>query len=138
MRPLHHDPHFTFRFAGDRLISRFHLEGMEAGQQVSVFRINPGTGDPGLLAKATVGNGGWVNLPKPISVQAGEGFIVVPQVGSLKLSPGRMVFYGICLVGVLALFGYFCGLAQGSANALFLACACAAAGAFVVLLGYGP
>ena len=30
MLPLYHDPHFTFRFADDRLIPRFHLEGVEA------------------------------------------------------------------------------------------------------------
>ena len=35
MRPLYEDPHFTFRFADDRLIPRFHLEGVEAGQQVA-------------------------------------------------------------------------------------------------------
>ena len=43
MRPLYEDPHFTFRFADDRIIPRFHLEGVEAGRQVSVFRIDPGT-----------------------------------------------------------------------------------------------
>jgi hypothetical protein len=31
MLPLYHDPHFTFRFADDRIIPRFHLEGIEAG-----------------------------------------------------------------------------------------------------------
>ena len=30
MLPLYHDPHFTFRFADDRLIPRFHLEDIEA------------------------------------------------------------------------------------------------------------
>jgi hypothetical protein len=45
MRPLYEDPHFTFRFADDRIIPRFHLEGVEAGQQVSVFKIDPGTGE---------------------------------------------------------------------------------------------
>ena len=39
MLPLHHDPHFTFRFADDRIIPRFHLEGVEAGRRVSVFWI---------------------------------------------------------------------------------------------------
>ena len=28
---LYHDPHFTFRFADDRIIPRFHLDGVEAG-----------------------------------------------------------------------------------------------------------
>jgi putative acetyltransferase len=79
MRPLYEDPHFTFRFADDRSIPRFHLEGVEAGRRVSVFRIDPGTGERlGLLATATVGEGGWVDLAEPIIVRAGEAFIAVP------------------------------------------------------------
>jgi hypothetical protein len=31
MLPLYQDPWFTFRFADDRIIPRFHLEGVEAG-----------------------------------------------------------------------------------------------------------
>jgi hypothetical protein len=57
---LHEDPHFTFRFADDRIIPRFHLEGVEAGRRVEVFKINPGTGERlGLLAMATVREGQW-------------------------------------------------------------------------------
>ena len=79
MIPLHHDPCFTFRFADDRIISRFHLEGVEAGRRVSVFKIDPGAGERlGLLATATVGDGGWVDLPEPIIVRAGDAFIAVP------------------------------------------------------------
>jgi hypothetical protein len=78
--PLYEDPHFTFRFAGDRLIPRFHLEGVEAGRQVKVFRIDPGTGERlGLLATATVGADGWVGLAEPITMRAGEAFIAVPE-----------------------------------------------------------
>ena len=54
MLPLHHDPHFnfTFRFADDRIIPRFHLEGFGAGHRVDVFRIDPDTGERlGLIAK---------------------------------------------------------------------------------------
>ncbi len=59
MLPLYQDPRFTFRFADDRLIPRFHLEGADAGRRVAVFKINPGTGERlGLLARATVGEGG--------------------------------------------------------------------------------
>jgi len=77
---LHEDPHFTFRFADDRIISRFHLEGVEAGRQVSVFKIDPGTEERlGLLATATVGEGGWVVLMQPIFVGAGEAFMAVPE-----------------------------------------------------------
>jgi hypothetical protein len=79
MLPLYQDPHFTFRFADERIIPRFHLEGVEAGQQVSVFRIDPGTGGRlGLLATATVGEGGWVSLAEPISLRAGDTFVAVP------------------------------------------------------------
>ena len=67
------------RFAEDRLIPRFHLEGVEAGRRVSMFKIDPGTGERlGLLATATVGEGGWVKLPEPLIVMAGEAFIAVP------------------------------------------------------------
>jgi len=80
MIALHHDPHFTFRFADDRIIPRFHLEGVEAGRRVSVFRIDPVTSEQlGLLATAIVGEGGWVDLDQPIIVRAGEAFVAVPQ-----------------------------------------------------------
>ena len=70
MLPLYHDPHFTFRFAEDRIIPRFHLEGIEAGRRVNVFKIDPGTGERlGFLATANVGEGGWVGLREPIIVR---------------------------------------------------------------------
>ena len=79
MIPLYHDPHFTFRFAEDRVIVRFHLEGVGPGRRVEVFRIDPRTGGRlGVLATATVGEGGWVDLPGPITVRAGEAFVAVP------------------------------------------------------------
>jgi hypothetical protein len=75
MLPLYEDPGFTFRFTDDRLIPRFHLEGIEAGRQVMVYRIDPGTGERlGVLAMATIGEGGWVDLAEPIIVRAGEEF----------------------------------------------------------------
>jgi hypothetical protein len=78
--PLHHDPHFIFRFAEDRIIPRFHLEGVEVGRRVAVHKIDPGSGERlGLLATACVGEGGWVDLPEPITVRAGEEFIAVPE-----------------------------------------------------------
>ena len=80
MLPLYHDACFTFRFAADRIIPRFHLEGVEAGRRVEVFKIDPGTGERlGLLVKATVGEGGWVDLAEPIIVRAGEAFVAVPE-----------------------------------------------------------
>jgi hypothetical protein len=78
--PLHHDPHFTFRFAENRIIPRFQLEGVEVGRRVSVFKIDPGNGERlGLLATATVSAGGWVDLPEPIIVRIGEAFVAVPE-----------------------------------------------------------
>ncbi len=78
MLPLYHEPHFTFRFAEDRIIPRFHLEGVQAGRHVSIFKINPGTGERlRLLATATVGEGGWVDLLEPIIVRRGDVFIAV-------------------------------------------------------------
>jgi hypothetical protein len=41
MIPLYEDRHFTFRFADDRIIPRFHLEGIGVGRRVSVFKIDP-------------------------------------------------------------------------------------------------
>jgi hypothetical protein len=80
MIPLHQDPWFIFRFAEDRRIPRFHLEGVEAGRRVTVFRIDPGSGERlSLMATATVGEGGWVDLAEPIIVRAGEAFIAVPD-----------------------------------------------------------
>ena len=80
MLPLYEDPCFTFRFADDRLIPRFHLEGVEAGRQVSVYRIDPGTGERlELLATATVGDSGWVDLTKPIIVRAGDALVAVSE-----------------------------------------------------------
>jgi putative acetyltransferase len=84
MRPLYEDPHFTFSFAEDRLIPRFHLEGVPPGQRVTLFKIDPGTGERlGLLTTATVGEGGWVNLAEPITVRAGEAFVAVPATASV-------------------------------------------------------
>jgi hypothetical protein len=79
MLPLHQDPWFTFRFADDRLIPRFHLEGVPAGQRVSVFKMDPGTGEwLDLLTTGTVDEAGWVDLAEPIIVRAGEAIIAVP------------------------------------------------------------
>jgi hypothetical protein len=81
MLPLYQDPWFTFRFAEDRIIPRFHLEGVEAGRRVEVYKIDPGGGERlGLLATAVVvDQGGWVDLTEPIIVRAGAAFIAVPE-----------------------------------------------------------
>jgi hypothetical protein len=78
MLPLYEDPHFTFSFADDRIIPRFHLEGVPSGSVVSVYKIDPATGARlGLLASAVVGDAGWVALDTPIVVRAGDTFIAV-------------------------------------------------------------
>ena len=77
MTPLYHESHFTFRFADDRIIPRFHLEGVEPGRRVEVFRLDPASGERlELLREAEVGAGGWVDLAEPLTVRTGEGFIV--------------------------------------------------------------
>jgi len=82
MLPLYEDPCFTFRFADDRIIRRFQLEGVEVGRPVSVFKIDPSTGErQNLLATATAGDGGWVDLLEPIMVRVGEAFIAVLEPG---------------------------------------------------------
>ena len=96
MRPLYEEPHFTFRFADVRIIPRFHLEGVSARRHVSVFRIDPGTGERlGLLATAAVGEGGWVDLREPIIVRAGDVFIAVPEraEGPMTWLGGRMMIF---------------------------------------------
>ena len=80
MLPLYEDPYFTFRFADDRIIPRFHLEGVEVGRRVKIYKTEPNTGERlGLLAMATVGEGGWVDLREPIMVRAGDTVIAVPE-----------------------------------------------------------
>ena len=92
MTPLHRDPHFTFRFADNRLVPRFHLDGVEPGTPVSVFAIDPESGERlGLIATASVGDGGWVDLPEPLVVQAGRASLpfAEPQaVGTIATSTG--------------------------------------------------
>ena len=80
MLPLHEDSWFTFRFADDRLIPRFHLDGVEVGRRVKLFRIDADTGERlCLMATATVGEGGWVELAEAIIVRAGDAFIAMPD-----------------------------------------------------------
>jgi hypothetical protein len=80
MIPLYRDPEFTFRFADDRIITRFCLEEVAPGNKVAVFRLDPETGRRlGLLATATVGDAGWVEVADPIVMRAGEAFSAVPE-----------------------------------------------------------
>lgn len=80
MLPLYEEPYFTFRFADDRVVGRFHLGGVGPGRRVRVVRLDPATGERReLLAEAVVGDGGWVELAEPIAVHAGDGFVAVPE-----------------------------------------------------------
>lgn len=80
MLPLYEDPWFTFRFEDARIIPRFHLEGVKPGTNITVVKIDPSTQERlGLIGVAVVGEGGWVDMPKPITVNAGDAFIVVPE-----------------------------------------------------------
>jgi hypothetical protein len=139
MQTLSEDLGFTFRFADDRIIPRFHLDGLRAGQRLAVFKIEPVTGEKlDLLATASVGEGGWVDLPQPLVVRAGEAFIAEPQPDDCKVSLGKILLTTLAVAGPLALVGYVGGLAQGGGNQVGLSVCCGALGAFVVLLGYGP
>ena len=76
MLPLYRTPHFTFRFAEDRIVPRFHLEGVAPGTRVLVYALDPLSGDKlGLIASAFAGVDGWVDLTEPLVVRAGGGFI---------------------------------------------------------------
>ena len=45
-----------------------------------MFKLDPATSERlELIATGTVGDGGWVDLPEPIIVRAGEGFVAVPE-----------------------------------------------------------
>jgi len=79
MLPLYRDAGYTFRFSEDRLIPRFHLEGVKAGHRVTVFDLDPDTSNRrGVLAKAVASDDGWVDLAEPLIVRAGGGFMAVP------------------------------------------------------------
>ena len=77
MIALYHEDDFTFRFAEPRVVGRFHLEGVAAGRVVSVHRLaSPGDVVGELLAMATVGAGGWVEVTPAFRVDAVSGFRV--------------------------------------------------------------
>ncbi|MBP3956163.1 N-acetyltransferase [Gemmata sp. G18] len=75
---LYRDTHYTFRFADDRLVPRFHLEGVEAGCGVTVFSLTDDKVPARVLAKTRAGADGWVELAEPLVVRAGGGFVAVP------------------------------------------------------------
>ena len=77
MIALYRDDDFTFRFAEPRVVGRFHLEGVGPGTVVAVRRLaSPGDVVGELLATATVGAGGWVEVMPALRVDAVSGFRV--------------------------------------------------------------
>jgi RimJ/RimL family protein N-acetyltransferase len=115
MLPLYQEPHFTFRFGDDRIIPRIHLEGVEAGRRVAVYRIDSGSGERlGLLATAGVGDGGWVDLPEPIAVRAGDAFVAVPGPPDPATSGYGSATPPLALLGMSGRFAV-CKLPPGSA-----------------------
>jgi hypothetical protein len=79
MLPLDEDPQFNFGSCDDRIVCRFHVDGVSAGRRVCVVKIDPSTGEwLRLLTTASVGEGGWVDMTEPIIVQPGDAFIAVP------------------------------------------------------------
>jgi hypothetical protein len=98
MIPLHHDLWFTFRFADDRIISRFHLEGILAGQSVSVFKIDPNSRERmGLLATA-------VRFPGRTDVARPKGRSISPN--SRSLGSGLATASGARLRRLLLWFSF--------------------------------
>ncbi len=78
MTPLYRDDRFTFRFADDRRVGRIHLDGVARGCWVVVYRLGAADARGEQLAAASCGADGWVDLPEPLVVRAGEGFVAVP------------------------------------------------------------
>ena len=77
MIELYRDDDFTFRFAEPRIVGRFNLEGVAPGTVVAVRRLTtPGDVVGELLATATVGVGGWVDVEPMLRVDAANGFRV--------------------------------------------------------------
>lgn len=83
MTPLYRDTQFTFRFADDRRVERFHLDGVAPGRHVTVYRLHPADEWGERLAGGRTGVDGWVELPEPLTVRAGEGFVAVPAGNTL-------------------------------------------------------
>jgi hypothetical protein len=77
MIPLYSDDRFTFCFAEDRIISRFHMEGISVGTSVRIYRFSTETKEvQELLQEAIVGENGWVEIKNPLVMRAGDGFVV--------------------------------------------------------------
>ena len=76
MLPIFREDFYTFRFADDRIIPRFHLPEAAEGTAVIVQRFVGERESNEVLAEAFVGADGWVELTSPLIVRGGEGFLV--------------------------------------------------------------
>jgi hypothetical protein len=80
MLTLYQEWWFTFRFGDDRVIPRFHLEGVPPGRHVILYWVDPVTVERlGFLVRVVAGEGGWVDLPEPLVVRGGDCFLAVPE-----------------------------------------------------------
>jgi hypothetical protein len=77
MIPIFREPWYRFCFAENRLIPRFHLEGVPTGVRVRVYRLVQEEPGP-LLLEGIVGEAGWVECLPPLRMHSGEGFLVIP------------------------------------------------------------
>jgi hypothetical protein len=129
----------AFHIADDSTISGFYLDRVQVGQRFAVLKINPQTGKRlSFLGSATAGENGWVDLEVPIIVKAGDSFIAVPHTEVENVTYGEMATIVCAVVGVLAIVGYLSGRLGGIEQPFVVAAWCAALGAFIGILGYGP
>ncbi|MFQ3650838.1 MAG: hypothetical protein SNJ75_10935 [Gemmataceae bacterium] len=78
MISLFREPWYRFHFTEDRLVPRFHLEGVPTGIRVRVYQLVQDEPGP-LIAEGVVGADGWVECLPALRVQRGEGFLAVPS-----------------------------------------------------------
>jgi hypothetical protein len=79
MIPLYRAPDFTFFFAEDRIVGRFHLDGIEPNRTVVILRLDSQQQRGEQIATGTTGLGGWVELSEALRIRAGEGFLAIPE-----------------------------------------------------------
>lgn len=77
MISLFREPWYCFCFTEDRLIPRFHLEGVPTGVRVRVHQLVQERPGP-LLMEGAVDELGWVDCPTPLRMRRGEGFLAIP------------------------------------------------------------
>ncbi|VTR97972.1 hypothetical protein [Tuwongella immobilis] len=83
MIPLFSELEFRFRFAEERIVPRFHLEGIAPGVRIAIFALTAsdaaGESRGDWLMDALVGDASWVTVEPPLRVGPGRGFVAVPR-----------------------------------------------------------